>query len=336
MSGKLEFCQTKIIMKKEHIFITGATGFIGSHVTEHFISNNSYQIVTVVRKTADYKKVASFRKKGAIVLEGDFFDTRIIDRIFHEFPIHHVIHLASLRGAGFAAKQVYYKVNVAGTEILLEHSLRNNIKKFIFCSSVGVLGTIPTDLPATMNTQLNADNTYHKSKLLAEDKVREFMELGLDAYIVRPTISYGHGDRGFPKTLVDLVRRRLLFLPNEDIHIHLLNVRKFAELLNQMIGFRSPQKRAFFAADANPISLEKLVNLIHFHYHGSQYPSYLRLPNQIFDLLSIFFRLLSYEKWLTRTLLISKSWYYDITDIVNTFEYTPARTEDSFIKVMCS
>jgi nucleoside-diphosphate-sugar epimerase len=44
----------------------------------------------------------------------------------------------------------------------------HKVKKFIFCSSVGVFGTIPEKVPANLGNPLNGDNEYHYSKIIAE------------------------------------------------------------------------------------------------------------------------------------------------------------------------
>ena len=322
-------------MKKEYVLITGATGFIGSHVTERLLSHEAYAVVAIVRKATNYKNTDRLRSRGAILVEGNFYDRRILDDIFTKFPIRHVIHLAAVRGVGTAKKAEYYEVNVSGTEVLLEHSLRNRIRKFIFCSSVGVFGTIPKELPANPRTDLHGDNDYHHSKILAEKKVEEFIQRGLDAYILRPTITYGVGDNGFSKSLVTLVKKKMLLLPLTDVRIHLLNVSALAELLTKMIHVESSKQRIFIAADKEPVSLKELADSIYSHYYKMNYPRLLRLPTPFFEILSSTFQLTKNEKWLTRILLLSKSWYYDIKETIQMFQYVPVETKEPFIECLC-
>ena len=321
-------------MSEEYLLITGATGFIGSHVIEKLLSDKSYRLITIVRKSRNYKNVNDLRSKGVSLVEGNFYDKNLIEKIFEKFPVQNVIHLAALRGGGAGTKEDFYEVNVRGTEVLLAASLKNQVKKFIFCSSVGVFGTIPKEVPANLKTELNGDNAYHNSKILAEEKVREFINRGLNAYIIRPTITYGTGDQGFPKTLVELVKKRVFLLPFKDIKIHLLDVTSLAELVSQMVKYDSLNQRVFIAADEAPIPLKELVNSIHFHYYRTNYPPILKLPNSIFKVLSLAFQLSRNEKWLTRILLVSKSWHYDRSETTSTFQFIPAQTKDSFLKTM--
>jgi len=49
-------------MNKEYVLITGATGFIGSHVTEKLLLDKSYRLITIVRKSRKYKNVKDLEK----------------------------------------------------------------------------------------------------------------------------------------------------------------------------------------------------------------------------------------------------------------------------------
>jgi len=321
-------------MKKECVLITGATGFIGSHLTEKLLLENQYHVVAVVRKNKNHKNVIELKNKGVILVEGNFYDKKSLEEIFEKYSIQTLIHTAALRGGGAGTKEEYRKINVFGTEVLLEESFKRHVKKFIFCSSVGVFGTIPPKLPANLKTKLNGDNDYHHSKILAEGKVQEFINKGLNAFIVRPTITYGSLDNGFPATLVKLVKKRRLLLPFSDNKIHLLDVNNLTDIFIRILKTNNLMNRIFIAADEAPISMRELVNLIHFHYYKRNYPSFLKLPDLIFKVLSTFFQLTRNEKWLIRILLISKSWYYDTTENINSFQYIPSRTRNSFIKSM--
>src|SRR4030042_2179302 len=300
-------------MSKEYVLITGATGFIGSHVVEKLLLDNRYHVVAIVRKIRNYKNVLTLKDKGAILIEGNFYKNTLLDYVFENFSIKYVIHIAALRGLGAGTEEDYYRINVIGTEMLLERSLKNHVEKFIFCSSVGVYGTIPSELPATLTTSFYGDNDYHRSKILAERKVQEFIDMGLIAFVVRPTITYGSRDNGFASMLVKLVRRRMLLLPFHRNKIHLLDVDKLAEVFLRILAIDKISQRIFIVADEVAVSCQEIVDTIYSFYYQTTYPPFLKLPNFAFDFLAKFFDLMRSEKWLLRVLLISKSWYYDIS-----------------------
>jgi 2-alkyl-3-oxoalkanoate reductase len=318
-------------MGKENILITGATGFIGSHVAKRLLEE-SYNVIAIVRKGNNYKNVEELKLRGAVLVEGKFYDTSLAEKVFRDFSIGGVVHIAALRGGGLGTKQDYCEVNVLGTETLLEASLQHKIKRFIFLSSVGVLGTIPRDLPGNPLSEFNGDNCYHKSKVLAELKVNEYVSKGVDAYIIRPTITYGVGDNGFPSTLVNLVKRRMLLLSSRDIKIHLLDVTSLSDLIVKIMKINSLEQRVFIAADDAPISLKELIDQIYSRFYHTEYPAFLQLPDAVYRALLFGLRVIRNEKWLTRLLLISSSWHYDSSLTNSMLNFTPARTNESFVK----
>lgn len=302
-------------MAEDYVLITGATGFIGSHVTQRLIEENSHRIVAFVRKGKGQKNVEKLEARGVVLAEGNFYDRGTVKSVFERYPIQNVIHLAALRGAGAGTSEDYHKVNVLGVEVLLDESLKHGVRRFVFCSSVGVFGTIPSQLPAGLKTPLNGDNDYHRSKIQAEAKVGQYMAIGLDAAIIRPTIAYGKGDRGFPAKLVELVKKRRLILPGEDIHIHMVSVKKLAELF-AAVAARSPlNQRIFIGVDRECISLKALADLIHAHYFGMPYPHSLQAPDFIYSCSTRLAEILGSEKWAARLKLLSRSWFYESSDL---------------------
>ena len=316
-------------MEDEYTLVTGVTGFIGSHVVEKLLSEN-YRVLAVVRNSKNRKEIDDFRTKGAVLVDGQFYDDTVLNTIFTNYRVSNVIHIAAVRGAGKGVIDDYHMVNVHGTEVLLKHSLNNGVGRFIYCSSVGVYGTIPAELPALVTTAFNGDNDYHRSKILAEIKVMEYIDLGLNAYIVRPTIAYGRGDNGFPSTLAALVRRRMLLLPMSENRIHLIDVEKLADVFMKIMTTENKRDRIFIAADASAISCRELADIIHADFYGTPYPSYLTLPDFVFDLLAGLFSFMRNDKWLVRILLISRSWYFDSADSAAKLALVPSETKEGF------
>ena len=312
-------------MDDEYTLVTGITGFIGSHVVERLLTEN-YHILAVVRNSQVRREIDEFRLKGAVFVEGHFYDDTVISTIFSRYRIGNVIHIAAVRGAGNGERDDYQTVNVQGTEVLLKHSHKNDVKRFIYCSSVGVYGTIPSELPASADTAFNGDNDYHKSKILAEIKVMEYIAKGLNAFIVRPTITYGERDNGFAYTLIKLVQKRLLILPFSDTKIHLLDVSSLAELFVQLMKVENIHHRIFNVGDETAVSMNKLVDAIYYAIYKKRYPFFLKLPDSIFKLSIMLLHFIKSDKWLVRFLLISKDWYYDISSATRELGFKPADT----------
>jgi nucleoside-diphosphate-sugar epimerase len=319
---------------KDFILLTGATGFIGSHVANKLLEDPSFQIVAIVRKKSAYKNTEELQSKGVFLVEGAFYDKTFLETIFHDHPIKHVIHLAAIRGEGSGVKEDYHKINVLGTEVLLEASLRNGVKRFVFCSSVGVFGTIPRTLPANLISPLNGDNLYHLSKILAEEKVRDFMHRGLDTCIVRPSITYGERDNGFPLKLVELIRKRFLPLTHKRNLIHLLDVKQLADVFTKLLIADDLNQRTLIVADKEPILLRELADLVYSHYCGKKYLAPFTLPEFFLTVLLFILKTCGSKKWLTRFLLIFQSWHYDTKELASLSGFTLSDTKTEFVKFL--
>jgi nucleoside-diphosphate-sugar epimerase len=316
-------------MPKRLLLLTGSTGFIGGHVARKLAEAPDLQLICIVREGERHPHAESLLKQGATLVPGDFFDEVVLRRAFDQNPIGLVIHLAAIRGGGNASPAEFERVNVRGTELLLREAYEHRVQKFILCSSVGVYGTIPEHVPAGLETPLRGDNQYHRSKIAAEDALEAYIQKGLNGYVVRPLITYGSGDDGFPQSLVRLVRRHLLPLPKADHQIHLVSVERLAEVFLGLVMKDQPQ-RIFVGADVSPVSLRDLVDWIHWHFYERPYPRYLHLPDWAFRLGLRVFEQIGDEKWATRMALLSKDWSYHCADTYRLLDVKPVPTRDAF------
>lgn len=133
------------------ILITGAAGFIGSHLTEKLL--DSGEEIVGIDNLCDFYDIELKKynleiiKKNEnadkfIFIEEDIRNLNGLETIFNNFPIDTIIHLAAMAGVRPSIEDpiLYQEVNVRGTQNLLECSKKNNVKKFIFASSSSVYG----------------------------------------------------------------------------------------------------------------------------------------------------------------------------------------------------
>jgi UDP-glucuronate 4-epimerase len=134
--------------KRMNILVTGAAGFIGSHVCEHFI-RQGHHVNGIDNFDGFYP--AAFKKLNLGELSKnsqfkfnnlDIRDTRSLDSIFSSQKIDVVIHLAAKAGVRPSIENIseYYDVNVNGTISLLECMRSNNVNKLLFASSSSIYG----------------------------------------------------------------------------------------------------------------------------------------------------------------------------------------------------
>ena len=131
-----------------HILITGAAGFIGSHVAERLIARGDR--VVGLDDFNDYYDPAIKRENARILgatgayqqIEGDIRDSRAVRDAFEAAPVDAVIHLAARAGVRPSVEQpaLYTDVNLTGTALLLEGARARGVERFVFASSSSVYG----------------------------------------------------------------------------------------------------------------------------------------------------------------------------------------------------
>ncbi len=165
------------------ILVTGASGFLGGHLVEEMVSKG-FSVIGMVRKSSD---TSLLRSIGVDLRIGDLTDPESLSRVTENIDI--VIHLAAYY-TFFGKKEMYRRINVEGTRLLLEAALRNGVKRFVYCSSTEAIGPVKSP-PAEEDSPPNPSYEYGRSKLEAEKIVRSYGEKGVEYTILRPSGIYG-------------------------------------------------------------------------------------------------------------------------------------------------
>lgn len=180
-------------MKK--ILITGATGFIGSHLVRALVSAGVQKKLCLLVPPGDSLK--NLPHKMFDVVWGDIRDKEVVKRA--TAGVETIYHLAAKTIFEGAKYRDYAQVNVDGTQNLLDSYRDQRIQKFVFFSSIAVYG-----LPAYVGEIINWNETrpqnpaepYGESKLEAERRIIKFhYQTGMPYTIIRPTTVYGPRDR---------------------------------------------------------------------------------------------------------------------------------------------
>lgn len=133
---------------KKVILVTGAAGFIGSHLAERLLCMG-YRVVGLDNFDDSYspaikwKNIHALREKdGFLLVEGDVRDAPLLQRVFSENEIGVVVHLAARAGVRPSLEQplLYQDVNIKGALNLLEACRAFGVQQFLFASSSSVYG----------------------------------------------------------------------------------------------------------------------------------------------------------------------------------------------------
>ncbi len=302
------------------VLITGITGLIGRSVAEKLIKYDNFTSLTaLVRPGTNLQRFKQFDNK----LNIEFIDLGDIVKLksfleINDFDI--ILHIGALRGGRKASRQVYNQVNIQSTEQFIEYALKKKAR-LIFCSSVGVFGAIPSELPANNECPYKEDNYYHYTKIMCEKVINQAILKGLNAVILRPSITYGLGDSGFPNQLIKLVKFRVFPLSNKNLWLHLCNIDTISEAF--VILATSKQHiigKAYNIADVEPVRQKDLVNFIHRQIYNKNYPGVLKIDNNLLVLGEKISRLVRNELWTSRFELIAHSWFYKVDDAYEQLE----------------
>ena len=129
---------------KSKIFLTGASGFIGSHIAEEF-ANKGYLLKLFLRKESSTKFLNGVIKKSNVSKSfGDILDRKSIEDGMNGCDM--IIHNAA-KVDDWGSYDNFYKINLEGTRNVLEAAKKNKIKQFILISSNAVLGEEDCKIP---------------------------------------------------------------------------------------------------------------------------------------------------------------------------------------------
>jgi 2-alkyl-3-oxoalkanoate reductase len=175
--------------------VTGATGFVGSHIAEKLILDGE-QVIALARETSDttfLKHIGADIRYGTLTSLASLNEaTKGIDRVFH----------VAAMTEEWIAKEISRKVNVEGTKNLLEASLENHVQRFFFVSSLAVMGFKNHYNTGVETSYAKSGDPYIDTKIEAEKIVWRFHKFGLPVTVLRPGFMYGPRDRRFLKRIL--------------------------------------------------------------------------------------------------------------------------------------
>ncbi len=223
-------------MKK--ILITGAAGFIGSHIVDYLLkdgeSKNSLRLLIAPWDTLD-----NIQRKDLEIVIADIRNKKELEKAVQDVEV--IYHLASKVGYDGGTYDYFKDTIVDGTKNILELGRKNKVKKIIFFSSTAVYG-----LPASSGniSGYSEDHPktygegYGQSKLEAEGAIIKASKIwGLSYIILRPTTVFGPRDNGGMTQLIKAIKRKYFFFigngANKMDYIYIDNVVRVARTLEK-------------------------------------------------------------------------------------------------------
>ncbi|MBI4386207.1 MAG: NAD(P)-dependent oxidoreductase [Elusimicrobia bacterium] len=199
-------------MTQETALVTGACGFVGSHMTAH-LAAKGYRVVATDHPGADRRRLAA----GIEFIPADITRPESLEALGRA-EIHKIFHVAAVFDY-LASQETLERVNCQGTRHLLEFlsNRRSSIRHVVVWSSGSVYGRNFKRAAVTEKDATDPINPYERSKLLQETIALDFQKTtGLPVTVIRPSAIYGPQSRYGMAVPVFLIRKGLLrFVPGD-------------------------------------------------------------------------------------------------------------------------
>ena len=238
------------------ILITGSSGFIGTHLLDSLLEKG-HQVLGLDKEFPRKSSHEGFYVKCNIL------DFENLSRVLHEYSTDYVFHLAARIDLDEKYNLQGYESNIRGVKNLVDAiQLTSSVKRCIYTSSqlVCKVGHVPKD-----EYEYVPNTLYGESKVLTEKIVRENDGGGVEWCIVRPTTVWGPGmSLHYQRFLKMIYKGRYFHVGNSLLYKSYSYVGNIVYQYQKLIEAPSEliNKKTFYLADYEPISLRKWTDLI--------------------------------------------------------------------------
>ncbi len=207
-------------------FVTGATGFLGSHIAR-VLADQGADLRLLVRPTSNLKNLEGLKAETAT---GDLRDATSLAKAISCCDT--VFHVAADYRLWVRAPDEMYRSNVEGTRAILDAARRSGVRRVVYTSSVATMGFTSNGSPADEDSPVALADMighYKRSKFMAEQVALEAGRSGLHVVTVNPTTPVGEQDiKPTPtgRIVVDFLQRK--FPAYVETGLNLVDVRECA------------------------------------------------------------------------------------------------------------
>lgn len=239
------------------VFITGASGFIGSALCDELASQDVH-IRALVRQHTSLAE-------GVEVIIGDLEDNSSIAEMLVGIDV--IVHLAGrahqLNERISDPLELYRKVNRDLTVALAESAIKAGVKRFVFVSSIGVNGLDTTTEPVNELSAPTPVRDYAISKFEAEQRLSSLLEGKMELVIVRPPLVYAANAPGNFRRLLRLVKLGVpLPFAKVTAKRSMISLANLLSFLNVAIVHPSAANQLFLVSDNDDVALPEILECL--------------------------------------------------------------------------
>ncbi|AFZ43998.1 NAD-dependent epimerase/dehydratase [Halothece sp. PCC 7418] len=192
--------------------VTGANGFTGSHLVKALAARGD-EVVGLVRPFSDLSRLVD---SEVTLVKGDICDRAVLEKAMSAVDV--VFHVAAYVELGLVNAQAMARVNIEGTQAVMETAQAQGVSKIVYCSTIGVFGDTQGRVVDETFTreQTGFSSAYDWTKYEAQQIVDQMAKAGLPVVSILPSGIFGADDPHFGK-IVKLFRSgNLKFWPGRD------------------------------------------------------------------------------------------------------------------------
>ena len=249
-------------MESKKVLVTGANGYIGRYLGQ-IVAKRGYVSLGSVRKV---KENTSYPFYDDIKSSGDINGSTDWGNLLSD--VESVIHLAGCaHKVGKLAKKHeldYQVINRDGAIRLAEQAAEYGVKRFIYISSIGVLGDKTESKAFDNNSPYNPINQYTHSKMEAEKSLLLLSKkTNMEIIILRPPLVYGPGAPGnFNRLLKLLFRFRVLPFGSFTAVKSMVSLQNLCDLIVHCLDVDLPKNNVFAVTDNSDWTMKELIELL--------------------------------------------------------------------------
>jgi len=240
--------------EKKNVLVTGATGFIGSHLVRRNLAEG-HRVRALVRPGNSLG--IDLQDRGVEVAWGDLTDAQSIreavagsDVVFH----------AAATVTDWAPRKQFEAVNVQGTENVCRESLQAGVQRLVFVSTCDVFGL-------REGIVIGEDSGYHPwgepypdTKIRSSQLAMDYNEKGLPVSMVYPCWVYGPGDKTFMPLLADAVATRQMLYFRRGAILWMSYIDNVIDLLMLLAEHPKAPGHGFLVHDGTCLTLEDMCD----------------------------------------------------------------------------
>lgn len=239
------------------VLITGAGGFIGSHLVDSQLEHGHYVRVVdlhldLLRHQAAHPCLEAIR--------GDITEKDTVQKLVEGIDV--VYHLASAHLDVSLSEEHYHRVNVGATLSLLRAARQAGVRRFVHCSSVGVIGDVKHP-PANETTECHPVNIYERTKLEGEKTALDFARrTGFPVVVVRPAWVYGPRCKRTAKLIRAIAKGHFPIFGSGNNMRHPVYISDVIHALELCVETPNIDGEVFIIGGELPVKSRELINVI--------------------------------------------------------------------------